>query len=147
MSNVFENDINEAFTEYMLTGNGAKLLETIRRCGQYGMPIAPPIYQEFLACLEKYSSGEARTLDEAFSVSRPKGWSQSAKKLASKQIGVEKISRAGSVILETQNRRLAGEAIDMELFDSIGTKFGISGSTARKYWREFSSKKLKGKNL
>ncbi len=148
MSEVFENDVNDVFDEYMLSGNGEKLLDAIRRCGQYGMPIPNLIHREFSDCLEKYVSGESRTLDDAFSVKRKKGWNQNAQKLASKQIGAQKISRAGSVCLETLKRSKAGEAIDMELFESIAAKFGISGSTARKYWREsrFSSNPKNTKN-
>jgi hypothetical protein len=90
MSEVFENDVNDVFDEYMLSGNGEKLLDAIRRCGQYGMPIPNLIHREFSDCLEKYVSGESRTLDDAFSVKRKKAGTRTPKSLPANKLAPKK---------------------------------------------------------
>lgn len=137
-----ENDVQDAHQEYLRTGCGLALLEAIRRCGQYGVPIPRLIYDDYVAVLEKYKSGEARTLDDAFSVSRPESWNQTGARNMSRKVGYGVISVAGSVYQEVM-RRPAGVAIDMELFEDIVNKLNlsISASTARKYWQELNKTK------
>lgn len=132
---VFDEDIDSAFTEYRTTGNGLVLFETMRRCVQYGKPLPGDVWAAFMACLDKYNAGEARTLDEAFGVSRPKGWNQSAAKSRSRKTGAG-ISCAGAVYLAVIHRNLNGRAIDDELFEEIASEYHISASTARNFYRE-----------
>lgn len=130
----FDADIDSAFDEYRKTGDGMVLFETMRRCVQYGKPFPDDVWAAFMAGVEKYHAGTARTLDEAFGVSRPKGWSKSAASSRSRKTK-SGVSVAGSVYRSVVGRP-DGRAIDDELFAEIGSKHGISGSTARNMYRE-----------
>lgn len=132
----FDADIDSAFDEYRKTGDGMVLFETMRRCVQYGKPFPDDVWAAFMAAVERYHTGAARTLDEAFGVSRPKGWNQPAALSRSQKTELG-VSVAGAVYLAVVQRHLnASRAIDMELFDEVGEEYGLGGSTARNMYRE-----------
>ncbi|MEW6415962.1 MAG: hypothetical protein AB1482_11980 [Pseudomonadota bacterium] len=132
----FDADIDSAFDEYRKTGNGIVLFETMRRCYQYGKPIPVDVWGAFLSSIEKYHTGAARTLDEAFGVSRPKNWSQPAAQSRSRKT-MAGVSIAGSVYLAVVHRHLNdSRAIDNELFEEVGALHAVSASTARNMYRE-----------
>ncbi|HQT01145.1 MAG: hypothetical protein B7Y26_13490 [Hydrogenophilales bacterium 16-64-46] len=134
-ADVFDNDIEDAMTMFYQTKDGQWLLEAIRRSGQYGKPLCARVSEALNGILEKYRSGEARTLDEAFGVSRPGNWSQSAVRARSRKTATG-MSVAGAVWHSVISLHMQGRPIDEALFEEVGEKYGVSWSTARNYYRE-----------
>lgn len=134
-SDVFDEDIESAVLRFEQTHDGMILFEAMRRCVQYGKPFPDRVWSPFMAALESYKNAEARTLDEAFGVRRPKGWSQSAARARARKNKIG-MSTAAAVYLSVVHRHLQGRPIAQELFDEVGDKHAISGSTARNYYRE-----------
>ena len=126
----FERDVLEAFAKYQDTDSGIMLLEAVRRCGQYKITMPPLVYDALCTALQRYHTGEARSLDEAFRAKREKSWNQSGH--------LNAYRKAWKVFVETRRLHEAGHPIDMELHQIVGEQFAISASTARKYWRQVS---------
>lgn len=132
----FDRDIEYAMAEYDKAGDGVWLFEAIRRCGQYGKKLPERVREPFEDALERYRSGEARTLDEAFGVARPKSWPQSkARTMARKSH--DGMSLAGKVYLAVVIRhRDQKKPIGEELFQEVAAEHNISWPTARNYYLE-----------
>ena len=124
----FERDILEALAQYHLSGDGAWLLEAVRRCGQYGKPIPRIVREPFDAALLRHVKGEVRTLDEAFSAQRPKSRNRPAE-LNHNRYGWK-------IFLTVQHLREEGRALDEELFTDVAKSFPFSWSTVRNIYRE-----------
>lgn len=123
-----DNDILTAVAKFFSTGDGTWLLEAIRRCAQYRKPIPDILRQPYDDALRRYNSGAARTLDEAFNVSRAKGWNQQKHRLMYR--------KGWAIYQEVLTAHDAKVPIDLELFESIGKRHHVSGSTARNYYRD-----------
>lgn len=132
---IFDEDILSVYEKYDASGNGLWLLESVRRCMQYGRPVPDLLRHDFEAALERYRAAEARTLDDAFHVSRPKSWSQTkARKLLQKDaVG---LSLAHRVYAEIMKRHAAKEPIDEGMFEVVGEMFGMKPSACRDCYRE-----------
>lgn len=139
-----ELDVAAMFEKYEGTGNGIYLLQAIQACGLYRLPIPINIRRALGAVLDRYSSAEARTLDEAFGIKRPKGWNQSSEISKHRDIG-SGYSKAYAIWRAVKQSHEDGSPIDIGLFEGIGADFAVSGSTARKYYREVE-KALRGKS-
>lgn len=133
---LFDKDIGDAICKFEQTQDGLWLLEAIRRSIQYGKPIQERVRTLFENALEKYRSSEARTLDEAFGVSRPKSWSQTSAKMKARKARNGYMTTAGAIYQSVVIRRSQGRAVDEELFAEIGIEHNVSWSTARKYYQE-----------
>ena len=128
--NAFQLDIYLAMVQFHETKDGMWLLEAIRACAQYGEPIPAYVREPYELALQRYASGEARYLEDAFGVSR-KG-----KSLPAHQ---NKQRHARAIWLEV--RRLhdggRGMAIGETLFQDIADRRAMSWSTVRNYYREY----------
>lgn len=132
---IFDEDIEAAMLEFDKSNDGTWIFEAIRRCSQYGKIMPERVRKPFEDALERYKTADARTLDEAFGVARPKGWSQSAARSRSRKTGLG-ISVASAIYYLIAGASLQKRAIDDELYEEVGAKYGVSGATARNYYRE-----------
>lgn len=135
---VFDEDIEAAMLEFDKSHDGMWVFEAIRRCNQYGRLMPERVRKPFEEALERYKTAEARTLDEAFGVARPKSWSQSKARTMARKTG-HGISVAGVIYRSIVGANLRGVAIDEELYAEVGSKHGVSASTARNYYREIKA--------
>lgn len=135
---VFDEDIEAAMLEFDKSHDGMWIFEAIRRCNQYGRLMPERVRNPFEDALDRYRTAEARTLDEAFGVARPKGWSQSAARSRSRKTGLG-ISTAAAIYHSIVGATRRGRAIDDGLYEEVGSKHGVSGSTARNYYREIKA--------
>lgn len=132
---VFDEDIEAAMLEFDKSNDGTWIFEAIRRCNQYGKIMPERVRKPFEDALERYKTADARTLDEAFGIARPKGWSQSAARSRSRKTGLG-ISVAAAIYYLIAGASLRKRAIDDELYAEVGAKYGVSGATARNFYRE-----------
>lgn len=129
-----EQDVDAFFARYTETGDGLHLLWAIRACAQYKIPMPDCIRRALEDALNRYASGDAWTLDDAFAVSRPKGQHQSTEQFKKRR--VNGVSRAFGIYRRVMELHAQGRPIDEELFTLIALEFSISWSTARKYYQE-----------
>jgi len=89
--------------------------------------------ESFHAALESYKNAEARTLDEAFAVRGQKDGRKALRERgrARTRLGCQPCGVYFSVV-----HRHSKGGHRQELFDEVGDKHAISGSTARNYYRE-----------
>ena len=132
---VFADDIEEAIREFERTQDGMMLFEAMRRCVQYGKPFPDRVWAPFMAAVERYKTADARTLDEAFGVTRAKNLSSPSAQAKARKAR-HGISTAGSIYLAVVHRNAKGRAIGEELFQEVAAEHQVSWSTARKYYRE-----------
>jgi hypothetical protein len=112
------NDLFEEFQQ----GNREALIDALSLCGSY--EVVPPSWVVIEAgrCAGIYLLAYTRTLDEAFQVSRPKG---------AKLEGIRnRVLNYEEVHIHVANAKKEGRAVDMILFEEIGDRLGIGGSTA-----------------
>lgn len=107
-------------------GDDYALLLAVTQCARAGKPMPEWVAKNFIRCFDNFHNFRSRTLDDAFSVKRPKGTNIPALK--------KRREKGAWIIAEVKSRHCRGEPIDMEMFESIGRKFAVSGSTARDYY-------------
>lgn len=140
------DDVHEALVGYEETDDGLLLLEVFRRAAQYGIPAPPGAYLALTEILERYHSGECRTLDEAFNVKRPPNWKQSAHREKRAVIrwrfpelkykyppGVSKIGR---LWLRAKDMQAEGMPTDAALWEALAGEFHVSASRAKEWFYE-----------
>lgn len=131
--------VADAMLHFYREGDGNWLLEAVRLCEKFDVAMPPLVAEEFIRSLQRYRDWDVKTLDEAFSVSRPiKNQKQPAMNgLLSRDVMAQ--TKPDKVWLAVKNRgyRATGKrvAIDLELFEEIGRPLAISASTARNYYR------------
>lgn len=80
------------------------------------------------AAFERYLHHEARTLDDAFQVHRPKGYQLgSARKRFKKMM---------SVVFDGRTLRLYGAKADVSLFEALATMHGVNKTQASEWYYE-----------
>lgn len=144
----FDDDVLAEFDEYEETGNGLTLLQVFRRSAQYGIPAPYPAYRALTDILESYHSGEARTLDEAFNVKRPRNWNQSAARERSGRSKVQAIpgmSKISCLWYRAQALHADGMKKDGALWDALASEFHVSPSRAQQWYYEIEGI-VKGKD-
>ena len=109
------------------------LLEALRLCCvSEEQKLADWVAREVVIAIDKWDRSKVRTLDEAFDVERPKGYSQKA---------AEKKRKLQSIIyVEVRILVSEGQAIDEFLFETVGEKFGIGKTQASKYYYEMKKR-------
>lgn len=114
----------------------AALLDAIDFCARAGMPMPRWLAEAWCARYEDWMLFRAKSLDEAFGVSRPKGMHIDG--------AAQRQRLKARVVLEVL--RLHGEEklpIDQDLFDRVGKVLGIGGGLVNKIyykdnpWRDF----------
>ncbi len=141
------DDVREAFFGYEETGDGLLLLEVFRRAAQYGIPAPPGAYLALKETIERYHSGECKTLDEAFNVKRPPNWKQSAHREkrsflrwqhSKRPPGVSKIGR---LWLRAKDMQAEGMPTDAALWEALADEFHVSASRAKEWFYEVESRR------
>lgn len=104
-------------------GDGMALLEAVLIT--LGTKIIPPDWLAvgFRSAFTSYWNADVKTLDDAFNVHRPKGFSTKAEAKRRQWVGFAVID---IVLLSS-----LGAAIDDNLFDAVGNNYGISGGTVK----------------
>jgi hypothetical protein len=101
------------------------LLEALRLCCvSEEQKLTDWVAREVVIAIDKWDRSKVRTLDEAFDVERPKGYSQKA---AEKKRALQNI-----VFVEVTNLR-RDQPVDDFLFETVGNEHGI-GITQAKYY-------------
>ncbi len=137
---IFHDDVREALFEYERTEDGLLLLEVFRRAAQYGIPVPPDAYLALNGVLDRYQSGECKTLDEAFNVKRPQNWKQPATQ-AKRQIDRTGMSRIGRLWHRGKELQAAGiMPTDNALWEALAAEFYVSPSRAKNWFYEVEHK-------
>lgn len=85
------------------------------------------VAKKFLTVFVAYHGGFAKSLDEAFGISRPKHWRQSSETF---------YSQCGRMIARDVGTLLDDGGVIPDVFDEVGTKYNKSGKTIEKiYYR------------
>jgi hypothetical protein len=131
--NAFQLDIYLSMVQFHKTKDGMWLFEAIRACAQYGEPIPAYVREHFDNALQRYATGEAWSLDDAFQVSRPKNKKQPAHQ--------NKQRYAQAIWLEVRRLHNGGKGmpIDESLFQDIAKRHVLSWSSIRNYYREYEA--------
>ena len=115
-----------------LKGNKAELFEALLLCAKLE---STPMPRWVAEAIEKAITGwedcEYRTLDEAFDVSRPKGFDLNANR--------NKILNAFKSSALIVKYRLKGHAVNAMLFDTVAQELGMSASVVKRYWYDPSN--------
>jgi hypothetical protein len=109
-------------------GNAEALLDAIGFCGERRMVQPDWVVKAFQERWKKWRGFEVRTLDEAFRVSRPKGrkltWLRTVRRFAYE------------VLLDIADAKAHGRPVNVALYEEIGERYGLSGTTVDKLYRE-----------
>ncbi|HRQ66396.1 MAG TPA: hypothetical protein PKZ76_16290 [Xanthomonadaceae bacterium] len=142
--NPFEEDVHEAFECFEETDDGLLLLEVFRRAAQYGIPAPTGAYLALKEILERYHSGECRTLDEAFNVTRPSNWKQSAHRRKRSFLRWQHsdlkyklppgVSMIGRLWLRAKDMQAEGMPTDAALWEALAAEFHVSASRAKEWF-------------
>lgn len=133
----FREDVAALMHDYLEgsnPGEGLLLLEVFRLAARYGVPAPYDALVELESILERYRTGECRTLDEAFDVRRPGNWKQPAQVAKSKTCnGMSNIS-----VLWYRAKALqrGGMGTGDELWHALGDEFHVSPSRAKNWYYE-----------
>ncbi len=121
-------------SEYLHGDNSALLIALLNCCNLKHSPMPNWVSSAVHNAIEQWAYYEKKTLDEAFDVVKPKGFNLNAAR--------KKIDIGVDVYLRVRTLNENGEAIDDGLFDRVGKAFGISGSSAKKYFYERKNGKV-----
>lgn len=131
----FEKDIEECQKAFY-SGDKIMLLEAIRRCAQYKIPMPYWVRIEFEKAYFLYVKAGVKELGDAFGLAREKGTHINAEnKRIAKAFKVWKRMRE----LHDNNN----QSIDEAMYEQVGGEFSIGASTARDYYRDVE-KSIKG---
>lgn len=113
---------------YEETGDARTVLSAIDLCAREKLTIAPWAAEAFTGMWERVEEHEVRSWDELFGTMWPKHYPLKAKRVA----------RALQFNVWRDVRRAhdggRGRAIETDLFDEIGKRYGISSGTASTYY-------------
>lgn len=150
-TDIFEREVLEALDDFELTGDGLHLLEALRRLCQYRIAAPVDLYLALKEVLERYHSGSASTLDEAFNVSRPRyrnGPAERSKRAKApltssdedksrfKWLSTPGIPKIVRLFKRAEELSRSGIPIDQGLWDTLADEFHISPSRARDWYYE-----------
>lgn len=108
-------------------GDKTALLRMIVYCARYSWQVPDWARCALLEVYESAQIGNIKSWDDAFGHPLPKG---------RQQRGVQTASRKWEVWCKVRDLHEEGLAIDNELFELVGTKLGISGSTVAELYRQ-----------
>lgn len=108
------------------SGSGEALLEAISLAATLHLPMPTWLAGATTSAIASYRNWNARTLDEAFGVQRPKGQRQDAV--------LSENANALYVIAEVFRLRAQGEPIDAGTFEKAGRTCGVEKTTAEKWF-------------
>lgn len=143
-----DDDVQEAMDQYEedQAGNGLLLLEVFRRAAQYRVPVPTDAYLALNEVLERYHSGECKTLDEAFNVKRPPNWKQSAHREKRSFLRWQSsdlryksppgVSKIGRLWLRAKDLQAEGMPTDGALWEALAAEFHVSPARAREWFYE-----------
>ena len=99
-------------------GKKIRLLEAAVRCGKMKVPLPSWVVDGLEEVFRRYSTCEVRTLDEAFGVSRPKGFHSGKMN--------EVLTKSLWVSFRVEELRRNGQSVSDEFFDGVGREFAVS---------------------
>lgn len=112
--------------ERIESGDGRQLLEALLDVCMSNAPMPNWLSFRLAGAVRKYTDHEAKTLDEAFNVQRPKNYHHQSKKRRRQAIG--------SFYVDVLTLRAAGVPIDDELFAAVGDLYKIKRTTASEWY-------------
>ncbi len=116
-------------------GDKAKLLEAVELCGMYKLIMPEWVVYEFTMSHRKWRKLEVKTLDQAFEVTKPKGYHFHKQK--------EFIDKAGNVFLDV----IASETIDNYTFERIAKKYNTNREKVRLMYMDIKNNSHIGRGL
>lgn len=115
-----DSQLLDQYEAEFAAGDGRALINAISLCLNRGLDPPKWLVTGFNAVCIRYSSGEARTLDEAFKVSRPPNWRQ---KRARKDVLVNIMWQ---LVVRHHN---AGTPIGRDLFEAVAEELNAETGT------------------
>ncbi|MER2510837.1 MAG: hypothetical protein ABTQ25_00175 [Nitrosomonas ureae] len=112
-----------------LAGNKTVIFTAICFCGKEQIIMPEWIVSGFHSAINNWHSLKAKTLDEAFNCSWPKGKHINAAR--------KKREKSPAVYREVMNAKQKGIPIDIHLFEEISLKLKINKTDAINYYSEF----------
>jgi len=137
----FYDDVRQDYQDYEDTDDGLLLLKVFYRAAQYGIPAPYDACLALKQILDRYDSGECRTLDEAFNVARPPHWKQPPI-MEKNRVGFGPggaFTKAGWLWHRAESLRREGMSIGGDLFAILAEEFNVSESRARDWYYEVSN--------
>lgn len=123
-----------AYLEGAESGSGLLLLEVFLAAARFGVPAPYDAFMELNDALERYRTGECRSLDEALAVHRPSNWKQPAQQAKARKInGMSQISWLWH---RGQSLKRQGMGVGQELWQVLGEEFNLSPSRAKDWFYE-----------
>lgn len=109
-------------------GDGMALLEAIESACLSGQPLPDWLAGRLVDSIHSYIDHRFRTLDEAFNVSRPKGYHIKAAR--------KKSDLAWRIWAEVRARTLPGDNVTRIIIAEVGEEHGVGGTLAAEYYQE-----------
>lgn len=116
----------DSLREEVQGGNREALVEAVLSAASSGDPWPEWVRDEIAAAMLRYRDHYARTLDEAFAISRPSGYRQQAR--------IKRLHHGLLVALDVHMLVQAGACVDDALFEAVGAVNKIGKTTASKYY-------------
>lgn len=116
----------ERFREQVERGDGDALLEALSTAATLGMAMPLWLASAITGAVASYRNADARTLDEAFGVKRPKGQRQDAIQSEGR--------KAIYVIAEVLRLHAQGIPIDAGIFEVAGATCDVGKTTAQDWF-------------
>ena len=107
-------------------GDNRALLEAVDICARARIPMAAWVAEAFSSRFAAWRRFDIRTLDDAFQVSRRKN-TRLDDRARQEQLKWDVLNRVCAL-------RKEGHPLDVELFETVGSEFGMSGSWANKIY-------------
>jgi hypothetical protein len=122
------DELAQLHQEYLERGDRAALVRVVALCAERRQVIPDWAALALVTAIRKWDQAEARTMDEALGVERPRRWHQDA---ARRQAVLQP-----AVIDALQGLSAAGVSLTEDTFEQVAERFQIGATLVKRYWRQ-----------